>query len=214
MSLARFIASTVVVAATAFSTSALSATFDFTGENLSPTSSLSFFDDGIGLTVTAGTFSTASNPSSVDLSQRRVDQDNNGLGADAFFDGDNIDGFLGNDVLIFTFDQEVQLDVIRFGGVDGNDDFAFGPVDGLSFFRIVDFQDVTDPLNAATFLSGDQRVGTAFGIGAIGSNDNFTITGLSVSSVVAVPLPASGLLLGVALLGFGLVRRRGQVATA
>ncbi len=148
MSLARFIASTVVVAATAFSTSALSATFDFTGENLSPTSSLSFFDDGIGLTVTAGTFTTASTPSSVNVSRRLVDQDNNGLGADGFLDGDNIDGRFGNDILIFTFDQEVQLDVIRFGGVDGNDDFAFGPVDGLSFFRIVDFQDVADPTPA------------------------------------------------------------------
>ncbi len=210
MSISKFLASTLVVATTAFSTSALAATFDFTGSNLFPASSLSFSDDGIGLTVTAGTFTTASNPSSVNVSRRLVDQDNNGLGADGFLDGDNIDGRFGNDILIFTFDQEVQLDVIRFGGVDGNDDFAFGPVDGLSFFRIVDFQDVTDPLNAATFLTGEQRVGTAFGIGAIGNNDDFTIAGLSVSSVATVPLPASGLLLGMALLGFGLVRRRKQ----
>lgn len=187
---------------------AFAATFDFTGSNEFPASSLAFSDGGIGLTVTAGTFSTASNPSSVSISQRLVDQDSDGLGASGFLDGDNIDGSFGNDILIFTFDQEVQLDVIRFGAVDGNDDFAFGPVAGLSFFRIVDFQDVTDPLNAATFLTDSQRVGTAFGIGAIGSNDNFTVAGLTVSAVATVPLPASGLLLGAALLGFGVMRRR------
>ena len=207
MSFVKFLAA--VAATVAFSTSAFPATFDFTGQNLSPASSLSFSDDGIGLTVTAGTFSTASNPSTVNITERNVDQDNNGLGADGAFDGDNIDGFFGNDILIFTFDQEVRLDELRFGGVDGNDDFAFGPVEGLSFFRIVDFQDVTDPLNAASFLTDDQRVGTAFGIGAIGINDNFTVAGMSV---IAVPLPASGLLLGMALLGFGLVRRREEAA--
>lgn len=209
----RKIAAAVLAFVISATGSAFAATFDFTGENRFPASSLAFSDDGIGLTVTAGTFSAASNPSSVNINRRLVDQDNNGLGADGFLDGDNIDGRFGNDILIFTFDQEVQLDVLRFGGVDGNDDFAFGPVDGLSFFRIVDFENVTDPLNAATFLTDDQRVGTAFGIGAIGSNDNFTIAGLSVSAVTAVPLPASGLLLGVALLGFGLVRRR-QTAIA
>lgn len=208
-----FKALVVAIATATISTGAFAATFDFTGSNEYPTSALSFSDDGIGLTVAAGTFSTRRNPSTVNIARRLVDQDRNGLGADAFFDGDNIDGRFGNDILIFTFDQEVQLDTLRFGGVDGNDDFAFGPVDGLSFFRIVDFQDVTDPLNAATFLTDDQRIGTAFGIGAIGSNDNFTVAGLSVSSVAAVPLPASGLLLGSVLLGFGLLRRR-RVAVA
>ena len=181
---------------------AAAATFNFTGSNPFPTSELNFSVDGINLSVTAGTFSSSSNPSNINFSSRLVDQDPDGLGADASFDSDQVDGSGGNDVLVFSFARDVRIDQITFGNVDGNDDFAYGTVDGAAFTRLASFQDVVNPFNLSLIL-GDN----AFGIGAIGSNDNFTITSLTVTPVplpAALPLFAGGLGL-MGLLGW---RRR------
>ena len=199
----------------AISASAASAvTFSFTGVNEADSQSKSFSVGGIGLTVTAGTFSSASNPSNINFSTRRVDRDPDGLGADGVGDGDQVDGSFGNDVLVFTFDQNVILESISFGNVDGNDDFAFGGVSGSSFTRIVNFQDVASSVLVSTFASPAQATGLAFGIGAIGSADNFTIKRLKVSAVSAIPLPPAMLLLGTAIIGLGAISRRRRKAAA
>lgn len=185
---------------------ASAATFDFTGANLSDTSSIDYTVDGITVTVTAGTFSSVFNPSTIDFSTRLVDIDPDGLGADGSFDSDQVDGSGGNDVLVFSFSEQVTINTIGFGNVDSNDDFAFGSVAGSAFDRVVSFQDVFVSTDVSSFASLSDRTGLAFGIGAIGAFDNFTITSLDVS---AVPLPASGLLLLAALgAGAGIARRR------
>jgi len=195
----------VAVAALCVGVPASASTFNFLGLSGSDTSSLSFNVDGIGLTVTAGTFSSGSNPSSIDFSTRRVDRSvgGQGLGVDSSGDAESIDGFAGNDVLVFTFDQEVTIDRIFFGGVDGNDDFAFGDVTGSSFTRIVNFQDVAGSVFTSSF--GGDTAGLGFGIGAIGTADNFSIRGLEVS---AVPLPAAGWMLLAGVGGIAAMRRK------
>ena len=196
------------------STTSHAVTFDFTGVNERDAPSKTFVEDGITLTVTAGTFDARSNPSDIDFGARRVDLDPDGLGADGgFFDSDQIDGALGNDVLAFSFSEDVILNTISFGNVDRNDHFAFGVVDGASFERFVDFEDVLSPVAASTFLTLTQRTGDSFGIGAIGFFSNFTIAGLDVTRVVATPLPPTLLMLGSVLVGFGFLgyRRRRAV---
>lgn len=190
------------VTAATLGSAANALTNDFTGSNPAPTSTQTYQLGYVTLQVTAGTFSAFSNPSTINFGTRLVDQDPDGLGADAFFDSDQVDGSFGNDVLVFSFSREVTLDTLSFGNVDGNDDFAFGSVAGNSFTRIVSFQDVTGaPFNLSTISPNDENVGLSFGVGAIGSNDNFTIAGLSITPS-PIPLPATGLLL-LGALGLG-----------
>lgn len=190
-------------------------TFDFTGSDPADSVSKSFTVDGLTVTVTAGTFPSNifgnPNPSNINFNTRLVDQDPNGLGADGVPDFDQVDGSFGNDVLVFTFSREVFFDEITFGGVDGNDDFAFGSVTGNSFLRVVDFQDVVNPTAVSGFTTLAERTGTSFGIGAIGPNDNFTVASISVTPV---PLPPALLLLGSALVGLGVMSRRRRQAAA
>lgn len=168
---------------------------------------MSFSDDGIDLTVTAGTFRYRGNPA-IDFDRRDVSLGRSGLGSDGRLGFGQIDGFIGNDVLALAFSEEIMLESISFGRVDGNDDFAFGRVTSGDFIRFVNFEDVSPTVLASDFLAADQRIGNAFGIGAIGWNDNFTVTSLTVSRVIANPIPASGILLGCVLLGAGALRMR------
>ncbi|MEM9630349.1 MAG: VPLPA-CTERM sorting domain-containing protein [Pseudomonadota bacterium] len=209
--LSSFLASLALAAAvTTVGGAANAVTFGFGGS--SPDSHSKFFTSGgIGLTVTAGTFN-GPNPSSINYATRRVDHRNGRLGADGFFDRGQVDGFWGNDVLVFTFDQNVRIDSISFSNVDGDDDFAFGAVAGNLFDRFVNFQDVENIVFTADFLSpASLSVGNSFGIGAIGALDNFRINALTVT---AVPVPAALPLLagGIGFLGFAGWRRKRSAA--
>lgn len=200
------------IVTTTFGGAASALTYSFTGTNQPFSISEQYrLGGGVTLEVTAGTFSAISNPSTINFALRFVDQDPDGLGvAFPFIDGDQIDGNAGNDVLVFRFNREVTIDTIFFGNVDRNDDFAFGTVVGSTFGRIVNFEDVTRrPFDVSTIAPNDENVGLSFGIGAIGSNDNFTIAGLSVTPS-PIPLPATGALLLSALgfAAFGASRRR------
>jgi len=228
MQLTKTLFAAALVAGSVLASAASAITFDFTGTDLAPTSELRFSSGGIDLTVTAGTFSSASNPSSINFGSRNVDQDNNGLGAVAGGGDDAVDGANGNDVLVFTFSEAVVIEHIHFGEVDRFDDFAFGEVSGTSFDRVVNFQDISSnpfDLSGVSGLETDEsRTFTSFGIGAIGGGlfdsegnkfaDNFFIKGLSLSVAPpsneppAVPLPASALLLLGGLGAFGIARRR------
>lgn len=216
---------------------ATATTFDFTRDFLASiapdSSSKTFVVDGIQLTVTAGTFPRNPNPSEIDFSTRLVDQDFfSGLGADSgLFEDDDIDGNGGNDVLVFSFSPGVVLESIDFGNVDGNDDFAFGAVDGTTFSRIVDFQDVENIVDSTEFPALGLVTASDFGIGAIGGQgrefqsrkDDFTIQRLTVSlfspapnPITVIPAPAALPLLASGLGVFGLVgwRRRKAAQTS
>jgi hypothetical protein len=130
--------------------------------------------------------------------------------------GDNfmIDGFTG----IFGAPDAIYLDF----GLDTIDltSITFNYVnDGDTFDIISDYV----PQTAYTIAAGaSQQVftfttpirGSFFGIGALGTNDNFTVLSMGYNIVnpgpvvPTVPLPATGLLLIGALVGIGALRRR------
>jgi hypothetical protein len=189
-------------------TAVSASTISFTGYNTYDRNSVTFGDSDLNVTVYAGTF----DGHGINYHTRRVDIDPNGLGADGTHDFDGVDGRYGNDVLVFSFNQEVQIDSINFTEVDSNDDFAFGSVSGRSFSRSLSYADVDRHTDLTALLSAGSRTGLTFGIGAIGSNDNFRVSSITVS---AVPLPASGLLLLAAMgAGVGVSRRRKAAAKA
>ncbi len=116
----------------------------------------------------------------------------------------DVDGRYWDDFLILTFDQDVQLDIARFGSFDSNDDY-----------RIIYDMTGDDELGYGDFVtrSGDDNPAVTFpwvhdnvfGFLATGSNDDWRLAELQVS---IVPLPAGGLLLLSGLAGFAALRRR------
>lgn len=199
-------------------TTAQAVTFSFAALGGPDVSSLEVTSDGITVTITAGVFGNINvEPSIINYSNRLVDPLNQGLGVHGGNDSSSrIDGEGGNDVLVFTFSQEVRIDQIMFGHNDGNDDFTFGLVDGTVFDRLVpetgepQGPDALDTVALASVLAGGIVPSSlAFGIGAIQNNDNFSIVGLSVTAIPSVPLPASlPLLLGALGVGAMASRRR------
>lgn len=181
-----------VFAISSMAASASSLTFDFTGKDYYPSRDLTFDVHGVELTVTSGTFSFYD--SDINFNTRFVDLDNDGLGSLGFFDGDQVDGRFGNDVLVFSFSEFVSIDNILFGNVDNNDDFAFGEVNGSFFDRVFDFNDVFASVGV------NSGPGLTFGIGAIGSNDNFSIRGLEISKVAVPELDAAGAPIALSLI--------------
>lgn len=184
------------------------------------------------LTVTADSFTYySSDPFMIELDHRdgtAVTVNQEGLGVDK--DGSllncivdcnpNVDGYWGQDILIFEFDQEISLTEINFDNVSGNDQFVFFAVDTLAELMgpiAATFFDITD-------LAGDEGIysfnpsvsGTIFGIGALHTDHEFRVEGLKgTTGVVVTPLPPTLPLFLGALLGLGiLVRHRNGPATA
>lgn len=164
---------------------------------------------GVTFTIDADTFGTSGDPLSLNNEQFiAITQNSEGLGVNNLNpDGSgDIDGFGSNDILIFEFSRSVRLNEVIFENVDNNDDFVFYTPDQSP--NAAQF-DIFNPIPFDT--DGDEGlfsfnfVGTTFGIGAIGFNDNFRVSQLNVS---AVPLPAGLPLLLAGLGAFGLVRRR------
>lgn len=136
---------------------------------------------------------------------------------------DNIDGFGSNDILIFSFDRDVRLEEIifenvsddriirtRFGPINlgGNDDFVFYVPGSTPNFSE---SDIDFPLpfpdtdgDEGSFNFGGQVV-SMFGIGALGRDDNFRVSKITVSEV---PLPASALLLLAGVGGLAAMSRK------
>ena len=222
MKLFNSVCAAAVVATSVIGSAAHAITFSFTGANYADAHVRTFTSDGLGLTATAGTFSSHVNPSIINFNSRKVDQDPDGLGTDGGrHESDQIDGNHGNDVIVFTFSQSVIIEKVRFGNVDHNDDFAFGTVTDGAFDRLVSFQDIINPFDLSHIATQEERTGLSFGFGAIGWNDNYTIKSLHVSLAPppsneppAVPLPASALLLlgALAMAGGVSARRRRRPA--
>ncbi len=170
--------------------------------------SYDFFNDGIGVTVTAGIFNSSGNVSTGGY----VGQYSRGLGATThYYDSHQVDGYHNNDILLFNFDQTVRLHHIVFSYVDWNDRFRFfHDSDGNGLLN--DFGWNTDIPNSGVYVFNSLWEGTLFGIGAKGKYDNFKIKKIYVT---AVPLPAALPLFagGLGVFGFLGWRKNRRLAT-
>ncbi|MEP3244517.1 MAG: VPLPA-CTERM sorting domain-containing protein [Sneathiella sp.] len=189
-------------------TAAQAATFDFTG-NGGRATSYTFVEDGISVTASPASFNngggTSTSPS------YRVGQYGGGLGMSRYW-GENhqVDGWFGNDLIVFDFDRNVTIESVSFTHVDRDDEFSFffdlgndGSLDDINFN--------VDIPGSGTYSFFGTWTGDTFGIGAYDYNDNFKISGMTVS---AVPLPAALPLYGagMAVIGFIGWRRKKRLA--
>ncbi len=185
------------------------------GGALSPTSPL---PAGLpGFTIDADTFDVAGNPPgpgfNIDVNGEiniSLLQGVEGLGINNNNPDTNndIDGFGSNDILIFSFDQEVTLTQILFENFAPGDGFVFaqpGVSPNADRFSI-------NPLGFPD-TDGDEGVfdlnftGSVFGIGAIFGGDDFLLSGLTFD-VAPVPLPAAGWMLLAGVGGLAAMRRK------
>ena len=165
-------------------------------------SSYSYEQDGIGLSVTAGSF-----VGDTITEDAYVGQYGNGLGVTNYYGDEHfVDGSYENDILLFEFDREVQLEAIAFTYNDGNDDFNFFWEVGSSLTELGEYAIPGYDWFSVIYAYGIS--GTTFGIGADHYSDEFKVYGIRVSDISQVPLPLSGLLLLGALGAVGLRRRQ------
>ena len=197
-----FALASVVVGA--ISSTASAAVFYLNGGYDGLQSSYTFTVDGIQMTVIGGTFSG----DTITSCGTCVGQYSNGMGVTSA-PGDEhwIDGTVRNDVLIFSFDQEVELEAIGFAYNDYNDDvnLFWGTATGSE--QIGEY-DLPGYYFYSVLWAPDGYVSDMFGAGADYYNDEFKIWGIAVNAVSEVPLPFSGLLLLGAVGALAGVRRR------
>ena len=140
--------------------------------------------------------------------------------------GDNhqVDGSNGDEIVIFSFSDVVEILSVTLSLVGGNDQFDFITYepDNEGLIWSVDpagtgtvTTNTADFVNTASFYPGPQSfTGSLFGVGAPLGNDEFKITGLSFDYTPApVPLPAAGWMLIAGIGGLAAMRRR-QTKTA
>jgi hypothetical protein len=191
---------------------ALTVTFDFSTQSGVPVALKSYSAGGINLDVTALTTDESRNllavPASVSLSKAFGDPNKGGLGvANSSADDHRIDGKVGlNDLLSLVFDRKVKLVSALFSNVDASDDFDFW-VGSPSLAGGYQFTAPTPlPLAQYNFTS---VFGSIFGFGAIGTDDDFKLKSITVSTI---PLPPAAILLITGLLGIGILGRRRKAA--
>lgn len=131
-----------------------------------------------------------------------VHQNSNGLGMNTWFVNDS--NQLGvAETLGFFFSRDVKLHSLTFSAFDPSYE---------NYTILVDVTgepiDVTLGGNSNPFEFG-MLVGDAFTVSAIGLNDSFRISSLTISEV---PVPAAGVLLIGALGGLGALKRRRKAA--
>jgi hypothetical protein len=192
-------------------------TFNFTGGAGTQSSTVVYSQGGLSVTIKSN---VVNDVGTAVTSAGKVGQWSQGLG---ILDGDRtdehfVDGKGKNDVLSFQFSQAVKLISIGFSYNDGNDDFAFlfdGDQNGSLANNIIwKTKDIPGSNFSGSFsfaaLAGSNFIGQLFGIGAFGDNDEFKIASFVVDVVQpsAVPLPPAALLLGSAVIGMALRRRR------
>ena len=160
----------------------------------------------IDLTIEAGTFESKA------ITLGGLLDVSNGLGIiSGEDDASQIDGAGVDEVLVFTFSEEVSFSAIEFftntvtRAARNQNDFSFASVENLQLTTLVD--DVRIDNNV--FVFDTPFVGTSFAIAASERNDIFTIGSISVSALaVNVAEPSTLLIFALGLMGLGLRSRR------
>ena len=122
-----------------------------------------------------------------------------------------IDGKGWNERVLFAFAQNVTIKSVNFNYVSRDDDFAFWVGEDWNSALINGGIDIPDN---NTYEFDGTWTDSYFAIGAIASNDDFKITGLSIDyepiSAAPVPEPTTMVLFGTGLAGLVAVSRRKQ----
>lgn len=159
---------------------------------------------GLSVTITGGTYNGVTD-SVIDIDDRLVTKNNNGLGVDCIVQplcaNDIGLSLLVPDLLTLTFSQAVHFGAVFFTAIDRNDDFDLF-IDGIRVLSDVTIQG-SNPFD----LTGYH--GTSISFGADAANDNFRLGSFTVA---AIPLPAGGFLLIGGLGALALLRRRRRAA--
>jgi len=211
-----------------------STTFDFTGGSNHISVSEDFVSDDITLTVTAGYF----NGDSVTEYEytAAVGHYSTGLGVNySGSDAHYVDGGTRNDLLIFSFDQTVELESITFSywdvdrvwvstgrrsgywtWVEGDDEFTLFTSDPWTNIGTNYNPDSVGQDGVAMYAFDAGWITDTFGVGAYDDNDEFKVRSLTVKAIESgVPEPATWLMM---IMGFGLVglasRRRSAAVAA
>lgn len=123
-----------------------------------------------------------------------------------------IDGQGWDERVLFGFAQDVTIKSVSFNYVGYNDDFAFWVGEDWNSTNLIN--DDIDIPNNDTYVFNGIWTDSYFAIGAVGCNDDFKITGMSInydpSSAAPVPEPATMLLFGTGLAGLAAGYRRKQ----
>ncbi|WP_169568823.1 VPLPA-CTERM sorting domain-containing protein [Sneathiella limimaris] len=205
----KLFAGAAVAAAVLFSASlASAASFDFTsgtnrtdGQGAGWHGNISYSVDGISVNATPVGYSSGG--------QWIRQYDDHGL---AVYSGDyccnvdsnhEVDGWIYGEAVKLTFSEEVYLTSVSFTHVDRDDQFAYR-VNGGSWT-----ENISIAGNNPYGFSLPGLKGTVFDIAALDWNDDWKLSGVTVS---AVPLPPAVLMFGAALAGLGWFRRRKAAA--
>ncbi len=175
--------------------------------------------DGLILTVTAGLYTdTASaggavvTPGSRDAEPRvwstGTGIDHDGGGGLPNDDNHQVDGDKGNEVLILSFNQMVQLSSAMFSYAGSKDNFDFfADTNGDGILERLQ-QDIDIPGSGLANLINFNITSNLFGIGASGPKDAWKLKALTAVPVSDVPLPAALPLFLAGLAGFGFASRK------
>ena len=190
---------------------ASAATFDFTGGPGRENGSFAYALDGLSLTVSGAAFDASGIWGYGGL----VGDWDTGLGLrTSSRDSHTVDGNGHDELLLFSFSEDVRLSSVSFSYADSDDDFTLF-ADSTAGFANVGAWRLAPTGSIAAFDFQTMWTGSVFGIGAAGSNDEFKIRSVTVERLLAdpnqpavVPLPPTFALMAAAAAGLLLVGRR------